>query len=205
MCHPDFKYKTANYYIDERNINEFAERGDKAMISAYSVYLDQLIHFASRRKGRSAIANFRLDYIGEITCGVKKLDYKHITTSLAKLPYKDYKTFVFYNIMDTIVQYCIENKVNDIGNAYNNVLLNNTRFDKIYRQTVYLHNRAIKSFYNSGLIMGNNCNKDNTKVPFPGAFVSDPRLNSDYSKMTINGKPVSVFNNLNDFDRIVVA
>ena len=200
MCHPDFKYKTANYYIDERNINEFAERGDKAMISAYSVYLDQLIHFASRRKGRSAIANFRLDYIGEITCGVKKLDYKHITTSLAKLPYKDYKTFVFYNIMDTIVQYCIENKVNDIGNAYNNVLLNNTRFDKIYRQTVYLHNRAIKSFYNSGLIMGNNCNKDNTKVPFPGAFVSDPRLNSDYSKMTINGKPVSVFNNLNDFD-----
>lgn len=200
MCHPDFKFKIASYFIDERNLNEFAERGDKANISSYSVFLDQLIHFASRRKGRSAIANFRLDYIGEITCGVKKLDYKHITTSLAKLPYIDYKTFVFYNIMDTIVQYCIENKVNDIGNVYNNVLLNNTRYNKIYRQTVYLHNRAIKSFYKSGLIMGNNCNKNNVKVPFPGAFVSDPRLNNDYSKMTLNGKPVSIFDNLDDFD-----
>jgi hypothetical protein len=190
MTHPDFKFKNATYYIDERNKDSFEERGDKANISSYSVFLDQLIHFASRRKGRSAIANFRLDYIGEITCGVKKLDYKHITTSLAKLPYLDYKTFVFYNIMDTIVQYCIENKVNDIGNVYNNVLLNNTR---------------IKSFYNSGLIMGNNCNKDTPKTPFPGAFVSDPKLNNDYSKMTLNGKPVMIFNNLDDFDRIIVA
>lgn len=200
MTHPDFKFKNATYYIDERNKDSFEERGDKANISSYSVFLDQLIHFASRRKGRSAIANFRLDYIGEITCGVKKLDYKHITTSLAKLPYLDYKTFVFYNIMDTIVQYCIENKVNDIGNVYNNVLLNNTRYNKIYRQSIYLHNRAIKSFYNSGLIMGNNCNKDTPKTPFPGAFVSDPKLNNDYSKMTLNGKPVMIFNNLDDFD-----
>lgn len=200
MCHPDFKFKVANYFIDERNKDSFEERGDKANISSYSVFLDQLIHFASRRKGKSAIANFRLDYIGEITCGVKKLDYKHITTSLAKLPYIDYKTFVFYNIMDVIVQYCIENKVNDIGNVYNNVLLNNTRYNKIYRQSIYLHNRAIKSFYNAGLIMGNNCNKDTPKTPFPGAFVSDPKLNNNYSKMTLNGKPVMIFNNLDDFD-----
>lgn len=200
MCHPDFKYRIADYYIDERNKNDFEERGDYAKISSYSVFLDQLIHFASRRKGRSAIASFRLDYIGEMTCGVKKYDYKHITNSLTHLPRKDYKTFVLYNIMDTIVQFCIEHKVNDIGNAYNSVLLNNTRFPKIYRQTVYLHNRAIKSFYNSGFIMGNNCNKDTPKVKFPGAFVADPSLNSGYSKMTINGKPVSIFNNLNDFD-----
>ena len=48
--------------------------------------------------------------------------------------------------------------------------------------------------------MGNNCNKDTPKTPFPGAFVSDPKLNNDYSKMTLNGKPVMIFNNLDDFD-----
>jgi hypothetical protein len=53
--------------------------------------------------------------------------------------------------------------------------------------------------------MGNNCNKDTPKTPFPGAFVSDPKLNNDYSKMTLNGKPVMIFNNLDDFDRIIVA
>lgn len=200
MCHPDFKYKEAIYFVDERNINEFAERNDYAKISSYSVFLDQLIHFASRRKSGSAIPKFNLDYISEITCGVKKLDYKHITPQLAKLPYVNYKIFVFYNIVDTICQFCIEGKVNDIGSAYNNVLVNNTKWAKVYRQTVYLHNRAIKSFWNSGFIMGNNCNKDTPKTKFPGAFVADPRLNSDYSKMTLNGKPVSIFNNANDFD-----
>ena len=200
MCHPDFKYKEVRYMIDERNQFNYEERNDFAKISSYSVYLDQMIHFASRRKGQSAIANYRLDYIGQITCGVKKLDYSHITKNLAELPYKDYETFVFYNIMDTIVQYCIEYKVNDINSAYNNVLLDNTRWSKIYRQTVYLKNRAAKSYYNYGMIMGNNVNQNTPKVSFPGAFVADPKLNSDYSKKRINGRPVSIYDNLDDFD-----
>lgn len=200
MCHPDFKYKEVSYLIDERNQFNYEERNDFAKISSYSVYLDQMIHFASRRKGQSAIANYRLDYIGQITCGVKKLDYSHITKNLAELPYKDYETFVFYNIMDTIVQYCIEYKVNDINSAYNNVLLDNTRWSKIYRQTVYLKNRATKSYYNYGMIIGNNVNQNTPKVSFPGAFVADPKLNSDYSKKRINGRPVSIYDNLDDFD-----
>ena len=200
MCHPDFKYKEVSYMIDERSKFNYEERNDFAKISSYSVYLDQMIHFASRRKGQAAIANYRLDYIGQITCGVKKLDYSHITEKLSELPYKDYETFVFYNIMDTIVQYCIEYKVNDINSAYNNVLANNTRWSKIYRQTVYLKNRAAKSYYNYGMIMGNNVNQNTPKVSFPGAFVADPNLNSDYSKLKINGRPISVYDNLDDFD-----
>ena len=200
MCHPDFRYKEVNYFIDEKNKFNYEERNDFAKISSYSVYLDQMIHFASRRKGQKAIENYKLDYIGQITCGVKKLDYSHITTKLAELPYKDYETFVFYNIMDTIVQYCIEFKVNDIDSAYNNVLLDNTRWSKIYRQTVYLKNRAAKSYYRYGMIIGNNTNQNTPKEKFPGAFVADPKYNSDYSKMRINGIPVSIFNNLDDFD-----
>ena len=200
MCSNDFKYKEVKYYIDERNKNNFEERNDYCKISSYSVYTDQLIQFASRRKGRSAFANYKLDYIGGITCGVRKLDYSHITKNLSELPYKDYKTFVFYNIVDTLVQYCIEFKVNDIGCVYNDVLLNNTKYAKIHRQTIYLKNRAAKSYYKEGFILGNNVNGNNPKVKFPGAFVSDPALNSDYSKMTINGKPVMIFDNLDDFD-----
>lgn len=200
MCHPDFRYKEVKYMIDERNQFKYEERNDFAKISSYSVWLDQMIHFASRRKGQAAIANYKLDYIGQITCGVKKLDYSHITRNLAELPYKDYETFVFYNIMDTIVQYCIEYKVNDIDSAYNNVLLNNTRWSKIYRQTVYLKNRAAKFYYANDFIIGNNVNANTPKVSFPGAFVADPKLNSDYSKRRINGRPVSIFDNLDDFD-----
>jgi hypothetical protein len=200
MCHPDFRFKEVKYFIDERNQFVYEERNDYAKISSYSVYLDQMIHFASRRKGGKALPSYKLDFIGQMTCGVKKLDYSHITNNLAALPYKDYKTFVFYNIMDTIVQYCIEYASCDIDSALNNVLLNNTRWSKIYRQTVYLKNRQAIFNYKNGFISGNNVNADTPKVKFPGAFVADPMYNSDYSKLKINGRPVSIFDNLDDFD-----
>ena len=204
LCHPDFKYKSAYYYIDERNANAFAERGDFAKISSYSVYLDQMIHFASRRKSGKAINSFSLDSIGEMTVGIKKLDYRHITQDLSELPYIDYKTFVFYNIMDTIVQKCIEIKTGDIDYIFSKCLINNTRYHKGHRQTVYLTNRGRKDFKKEEkeLILGNNINAMNPDKSFiiPGAFVGDPMLVSDYGRIRLNGVPVNLFNNCDDFD-----
>ena len=204
MCHKDFKYKTACYIVDELKRNEFAERGDFAQISSYTVFLDQMIHFASRRKGQSKFISFTLDFIGEAIAKVKKLDYKSITTNIVELPYKSYKTFVFYNIMDTIVQYCIEFMTGDIDYVFNKCNMNNTRYSKAHRQTVYLTNRGIKEFYNTddGYIMGNNVNKYNQKPSnkFPGAFVADPRQVNNYSRLKIFGRAIDVFDNCDDFD-----
>ena len=202
MCNPDFKYKFAYYYVDERMKSEFAERGDFAAISSYTTFLDQMIQFASRRKGQTKLISFSLDYIGGAIAKVKKLDYKDITSNISDLPYKSYKTFVFYNIMDTIVQYCIEHVVSDIEYVYGKSLLNNTRYSKVHRQTVYLTNRGIKEFYQLGFIMGNNVNKYNQKPEekFSGAFVADPKQINDYSRVRINGRAVNIFNNLMDQD-----
>lgn len=202
MCHHDFKYRCASYFIDKDHANAYEERNDFAKISSYSVYLDQMIQFASRRKGGPAIPRYKLDYIGEMTCGVKKLDYSHITKNIEELPYKDYKTFVFYNIMDTIVQYCIEYKSNDIDNIYNTVLSQNTRFTKAYRQTVFLKNRADISYYrNNKYILGNNTNINTPKEKFPGAFCSDPTKNSDYAKLpNCRESRMGIYDNLDDFD-----
>lgn len=202
MCHPDFKYKFAEYYIDERAMNEPAERCDYARISAYTTYLDQMIQFASRRKGQSQYASLSLDSIGEKVAKVRKLDYKHITTNIAELPYKDYKTFVYYNVIDVITQYCIEQVAEDIDFVFTKALANNTRYSKVHRQTVYLANRAQKDFYRDGFIIGNNVNKFNSKptTKFPGAFVADPLKVSDYSRMKINGKPINIFENADDWD-----
>ena len=200
ICHPDFKVKEIFYFIDKR-ADKFEERGDYAQVSSYTVYLDQLITFASRRKGQRAIgSSYKLDYIGNVVAGVRKLDYSHITTKLPELPYKDYHTFVFYNVMDTIVQLCIEHETGDIDFVFTKALSVNTRYSKVHRQTVYLINRAIKDFWDMGYIMGNNNNKHNEKVSFPGAFVADPMLVSDKPKLKINGVSVNLCDNLNDFD-----
>lgn len=202
MCHPDFKEKVVKYYIDDDHFNEYAERGDKATISSYTVYLDQMIQFASKRKGQKVFPSYKLDTIGETLVNVKKLDYSNITRNIAELPYKDYKTFVFYNIMDTIVQYCIEYKEKDMQYVISSALANNTRYSKIHRQTAYLTNRVAQMAYNYGYIIGNNYNKINQKPTekFDGAFVGDPLKLSDYSKKRINDIPVMIFDNLDDFD-----
>ena len=200
--HPDFEHKYFSYYIDNR-AEEVPERCDACKISSYSVYIDQMIQFASRRKAKKgAFASWKLDYIGDVTTGIRKLDYSHITTDIAKLPYLNYEVFVFYNIMDTIVQYCIEHKVNDIDFLINKAMVNNTRYEKVHRQTVYLANRATKFFNNMDLVISNNKNVFNPKPTekFPGAHVADPKRLNDYSKMKLNGVPIMIFQNLDDFD-----
>lgn len=203
VCNKDFNNKIAEYFIDERNYSDFAERGDFANISSYTTFLDQMIHFASRRKGQSKFISFTLDYIGEVVAKVKKLNYKHITTNISELPYKDYKTFVFYNVIDTVVQYCIEYVTGDIDYVFTKANINCTRYCKVHRQTVYLTNRVTKDIKNSGnFIIGNNCNKFNPKpdVKFPGAFVADPTKLSDHPKMRVRGIVMDCCENAIDLD-----
>ena len=202
ICHPDFEEKVVKYYVDEDHYNEYAERGDKAIISSYTVFLDQMIQFASKRKGQKAYPSYKLDTIGEAIVNVRKLDYSHIAKNVIELPYKDYKTFVFYNIMDTIVQYCIEHKEKDMNYVLLSALANNTRYSKVHRQTAYLTNRVTQMAYDYGYIIGNNANKFTSKPTekFDGAFVGDPLKLSDYSKMKINNIPVMIFDNLDDYD-----
>lgn len=199
VCHKDFKVKECYYYIDKR-ADKFEERGDYAQVSSYTVYIDQLITFASRRKGQRSVASFKLDYIGGLFAGVRKLDYSHITTKLAELPYLDYRTFVFYNIMDTIVQLCVEAKVGDIDFAYSKAMVTNTRYAKVHRQTTYLVNRGVRDFREMGYILGNNVNKNNPKTGFPGAFVADPTLVSPNPRKKINDRATMLCDNLDDFD-----
>ena len=202
ICHPSFDraHKVCDYFIDERHKNEYEARGDRYDISSHTVFLDQLIHFASRRKGQTKFPSFSLDTIGGIIAKVRKLDYSHITTNISKLPYLDYKTFVFYNIMDTIVQKCIETIAQDVNYIYMKCLTNNTRYDKGHRQTVYLTNRATKDFWNEGFVIGNNLNRNAKKEAFEGALVGDPTHNSDYSKLKLYDQVLNIALNLVDFD-----
>ena len=133
MCHKSIEkqFRTAAYYIDTRAA-EFAERGDFYDISSHTVYLDQLIHFASRRKGQKALDSYKLDDIGYEIAKIHKLDYSHITTSISKLPYLNYKVFVFYNVIDTIVQKGIEEKVKDLNYVFGKCIVNNTRYEKCH-------------------------------------------------------------------------
>lgn len=192
------------YFVDERNANNFEERGDFVKISSYTVWIDQMINFASIRKGKAKFPSFKLDDIGYTVAGVKKLDYSHITTDIKMLPYLNFRIFSYYNIMDTMVQYCIEKCTQDCEYIFTKALVNNTRYEKAHRQSVYIMNRFKSDYEKMGFILGNNINRlkssDDGEHKFPGAMVGNPLNNDKSVYMKINGHPTTIANNLVDFD-----
>lgn len=202
LCDQRWPIKVVKNYVDTRNLNELAERGDYTFISGLPVFIDQMIQYASRRKAKiGSYKSFKLDDIGLLEAGVQKLDYHHITNSVTELPWLDYETFVLYNIMDVIVQKCIETKTQDLEYIFSKCIVNNTIYRKGHRQTVYLINRMAADWYKMGYIIGNNVNRWNEKPPkFLGALVGDPLHTNDYSKLKIDGRPIWVCDNLQDYD-----
>lgn len=202
MCNKTWKEKVVKNFVDERHKSDFAERGDYTFISGNPVFIDQMIQYASRRKSKiGSYSSFKLDDIGLLEAGVQKLDYSHITKSVTELPWLDFKTFVLYNIMDTVVQKCIENHTQDLEYIFAKCLVNNTCYKKGHRQTIYLINRMAADWYKMGYIIGNNSNRNNPKPPkFLGALVHDPTHSNDYSRLKIGGRAIWVCDNLQDYD-----
>ena len=202
LCDQRWPIKVVKNYVDVRNLNDLAERGDYTFISGLPVFIDQMLQYASRRKSKiGSYKSFKLDDIGLLEAGVQKLDYHHITNSIVELPWLDYKTFVLYNIMDVVVQKCIETKTQDLEYIFSKCIVNNTIYRKGHRQTVYLINRMAADWYKMGYIIGNNVNKWNEKPPkFLGALVGDPLNTNNYSKLQIGGRYIWVCDNLQDYD-----
>ena len=196
--------KSAFYHIDTRNYNDYAERTDFAVIGGNIVWLDQMLQFAQKRKSKiGSFTSFKLNDIGNDTVGVKKLDYSHITHDISKFPYLDFKLFVFYNIMDTVVQKCIEARCKDLDYIFTSAIANNTSYRKCYRQTVYLANLITKDFKAQGFIRGNNVNRlVATEKPdkYAGAIVTDVTLTGPAPRMEINGVTSMIVNDDVDFD-----
>lgn len=202
LTDPRWEISFVRNYVDTRNLNDLAERGDFSIITGNTVWIDQMIQFASRRKAKmGSFTSFKLDDIGFQFGKVRKLSYAHITNNIALLPYLDYTTFVLYNIMDVAVQKCIEMKNKDIEYIFSKAIINNTSYKKVHRQTVYLINRMCKSFDNKGFVIGNNVNRWNDQPDkFAGALVGDPMRTDNYSKIKAGDRFIMVCDNLQDFD-----
>ena len=203
ICDQDMPVKFCEYFVDEKNQNDPQERGDYSFISSRTVYLDQMVSYASRRKGQKAIDSYALDFVGGLECGVRKLDYHDITTDIGKLPYINFHTFWLYNIIDVVVQACIESQTEDFKYMFNNVIEMNTPYQKIFRQTNYLSTKGAEFYkHHEGVIMGNNVNRFGKKPTekFAGAFVAEATKISNKNRVKANDIYISKFNNGNDFD-----
>lgn len=210
MCHPDFKTKEARFYKDEKHFDR-ANSGDRFRCSSYSKYLCQLNSYAAIRKGGHAIQSFKLNAIGKREVGDEKLDY-HEESDLKNLSRKNYRLYTMYNIKDVLLQFGINSRAHDAEYIYHAATSTFTRYDKVFKQTVFLRNVAYVEYVKRGLIIKNNTNIDYSKryddiesdteedEGVDGALVTNP-LNNGYHGVEINGlKSKFIFDFVIDMD-----
>ena len=209
MCHKDFKIRELFLKKDEKNF-QVQNKGDYFKISSYTVYGDQMLWYAGLRKGQGELRSYSLNFVAREEIKDEKLDYSE-DANIKTLPYVDYKKFVKYNIKDVLLQYGIERKTGDVDNIYQRAYSNATSYNKIFKQTVFLKNRAYVEYYKQGLIIGNNINVDYGIAPtgsdendddekFDGALVADPTLNTHTGIEIFGAKSMYVFDNVVDMD-----
>lgn len=221
ICSPEFPVKECYYKKDKPSKKmkiDVANRGDFFHVSHWSVFIDQMVLYAGLRKGRSELSSFKLNQIAQIEIGEEKLDYSE-DADLKHLPYKNYKKYILYNIKDTLLQLGVDNKTRDIESLYVRAYMNGTKYDKVFKQITLLKNRGYISFWNQGLVKGNNFNMnygsfqeeinenfgsddddDDDDVKFAGALVGDPRLNSATGIELYGTKSMFIFDNVIDMD-----
>ena len=200
MCHPDFSGRQCYFKKDQINF-KVANKSDCLKLTSYTKYIDQMILYAATRKAQSELRSFNLNYIAKKELGDEKLDYSD-EANIKTLPYVNYRKFVLYNIKDTLLQYGIEKRTNDVDGLYNNTYMNCTDYDNAFKQTVMLKGRFYYEYFLNGVILGNNVNVFNpiSKGSFTGALVGDPLLNSN-TGIDIFGKTSKyVYNFVIDMD-----
>ena len=210
MCHKDFQVKEVYYKKDTRNF-AIANKGDFFKISAYTKYIDQMIIYAGNRKGQGELRSYALNYVAQEEIQDKKLDYSE-DANIKTLPYVNYKKFVMYNIKDVLLQMGIERRTKDIDGIYQRAYTNATKYDKIFKQTVFLKNRAYVEYYKQGFIIGNNINTnynynedssskdEDDDEKFAGALVADPLLNTHMGIELFGSPSMFIFDNVVDMD-----
>lgn len=206
MCHPDFPKQTHVCKFHEDRINQkYSEKSENLELTSYTVFLDQLLVYASLRKGIKERESYSLNDVAKDEINDNKLDYTD-TSNIKTLPYDDYRMFVKYNIKDVHLLYRLEKKNNDVDLLYGLADVTRTRIDKCMKKTVSLKNLATKFYYDQGYIIGNNHNvnafkeKSEQTEKFEGALVAIPNLNS-HNGMEINGqRSMYLYKYVVDFD-----
>lgn len=216
MCHPDFISKECYFKKDTRNF-EIKNKSDFFHLSSYTIFYDQMINYAAIRKGQQELRSHKLTYIAEREIGDAKLDYSEIG-DLKVLGYKDWLTYVLYNIKDVLLQKGIEERCMDVETYYMTSYENITPYESIFKQTVKLRNVQYLFYMRNNMVPGNNTNAifynssqaskqtsnenkdEDEESKFEGALVGNPKLIDNFGIMLFGHRVNNIFRYSIDFD-----
>lgn len=224
VCSPEIPNPKAFFKAD-RSTWVIEKQFDFFNVTSFTQYMCQMRNFASIRKSQHKIRSFSLNSISDRELKDKKVDYQEYG-NIIQFPYLDFRRFVLYNIKDSMLQFGIERKVNDILTIWNRSAANLTPYNKIFRETHLLRNVREQNFErDEGKVQSNNLNT--LKVPeedemakkfygseededlttqvekkssFKGAINAEPTMNDRVGELIAGMPSNNVFINCMDFD-----
>ena len=185
MCHPDFPVKQCWFKKDMNNF-EVKNKSDYFHITDKTVWYDQMILYAAKRKGQEELQSNKLTDIAQKELEDSKLDYSEVD-EFKKFSYINYRKYFIYNIKDVLLQLGIDRVTEDSSTLYVTSYENLTQYADVWKQTVVLRNVQYHSHLKSGYVPGANENgilasfqprepKKKKKPEYDGAVVGDPLL-----------------------------
>ena len=120
-------------------------------------------------------SSYRLDYIGEVEVGMKKVDYEGTLNDLYD---NDLQTFVDYNIRDVKILVELNNKLDFIDIARGIAHIGHTSYEEIYMSSRWLEGAILVYLKKLGVVAPNkpkNAYRRNQDDKFAGAYVQEPQ------------------------------
>ena len=154
--------------ISEVYYNEFKKRYVIAGVSC----LDYLSLY--RKFSFSQQSSYRLDYIGEVEVGMKKVDYEGTLNDLYE---NDLQTFIDYNIRDVKILVELDKKLNLIEISRGIAHLGHIPYEEVFMSSRYLEGAILVYLKKLGIVAPNKPPRPKTfdDDKFAGAYVQKPQ------------------------------
>lgn len=190
ICNEEFPVKKCRFQKDKRNF-DVKNKSDYFHCTSRTIYYDQMILYAAKRKGGPELRSNKLTYIAKKEIGDEKLNYSE-EGDFKKFPYLNYRKYFIYNIKDVLLQLGINMKTKDTETLYLTSYENLTQYKDIWKQTVVLRNVQYKYHLSHGFVPGANINKldaydrgpseEDEGVQYEGALVGNPLLINNFGE-----------------------
>jgi len=154
--------------ISEVYYNEVKKRYVIAGVSC----LDYLSLY--RKFSFSQQSSYRLDYIGEVEVGIKKVDYEGTLNDLYE---NDLQTFIDYNIRDVKILVELDKKLNLIEISRGIAHLGHIPYEEVFMSSRYLEGAILVYLKKLGIVAPNKPPRPKTfdDDKFAGAYVQKPQ------------------------------
>ena len=154
--------------ISEVKWNEYKKRYVIAGVSCLD-YLSLYKKFSFIQQ-----SSYRLDYIGEVEVGMKKIEYEGTLNDLYE---NELQKFIDYNIRDVKILVDLDKKLNYIEIARGVAHLGHIPYEEVYMSSRYLEGAILVYLKKMGIVSPNKPAKPKKRLDdkFAGAYVQSPQ------------------------------